>query len=892
MSNGVNPSAAAVTGAARSPAADPIRAVLNDIVSWSADAPEWQRDALRRLYAQRQLAPSEVEELYILCRQAHNLLEEGEAPLTAQPLDASHVPANWNTGGVVALKSIGHAKHVNALADDQTLHFAEIGLTVVYGDNGAGKSGYGRVLKRACRARDQEDILNNAYATPGGKPSARIQYSMASAVQPEVAWQDGVAANPDLSNISVFDSKCASIHVDGKNELAYTPVPLQLLQALAALSRDIGNRLKAKKTAIEGQVPPFRKKPTSREGTAVHQLILGLSAATQLAAISSLTQMSAHEVARLEQLKRDLAADPVKEIRKLKAQKQRIEELVKLVTASECVLLPVRADELRQLLIASKDKATAAQLAANEAFNKEPLPQAGSEVWKTLWEAARAFSTQEAYPAQPFPNTGEGAVCVLCQQPLSADAATRLGAFEKFVRQKVQQAAEEAWRAIQTWKEKIKSSCATDDALAEAVRLLRDELDQPALCGKLARTLTKARVRGRKLIAVTGPALLGTQQPVASVTAQLAALIANLDERIGEFQKSSDPAQRKLQENELHGLEDRVWLASILPDVEAEIERLKKIAAFGLAMQDADTNSITRKTTEVSKTLVTNTIRDAFAGETTALSIADRRLELTQEASGYGSTKFKVSLIRNPKAKVASVLSEGEHRCVALAAFLAELSTAHNRSGVIFDDPVSSLDHNYRELVASRLVKEAASGRQVIVFTHDIPFLMMLDEEARNRSLTPNYQCVNRADDRAGICVQGAPSKAQPVPEIIAKVERRLATTRVLHTSGRLDEWSDQVKAMAGLLRDGWERASEFAVSHVVRRFNNAVHTGRLRKLTVLTDADCDDLREGYGFCCTYCHTDPPGVNRPTPTPDKMKDEIDRLRNWFDSVHTRQEQKK
>jgi energy-coupling factor transporter ATP-binding protein EcfA2 len=892
MSNGVNPSATPTTGAAGSPSADPIRAALNDVVAWSVDAPAWQRDALRRLYGQQKFAAADVEELYVLCRQVHGLLEEGESPLTAQPLDASHVPANWNTGGVVTLKSIGHAKNVNALADDQTLHFADVGLTVVYGDNGAGKSGYGRVLKRACRARDQEDILTNAYAPPGGKPCARIKYSMAGAVQPEVAWQDGSVTTPDLSNISVFDSRCASVHVDGKNALAYTPVPLQLLQALADLCRDIANRLKAKKTVLEGQVPAFRRKPASRDGTAVHQLIVGLSATTQAAAINSLAQMSEHETARLEQLKRDLASDPVKEIRKLKALKQRVEELVKTVTASETVLLPAKADELRQLLLTAKGNATAAQMAASQAFNKEPLPQAGSEVWKTLWEAARAFSTQEAYPSHPFPHIGDSAVCVLCQQPLSPNAATRLTAFEKFVQQKVQQAAEEARRAIQIWKEKIKSSWATDEALAEAVRLLRDELDQPALCGKVARTLARARVRGRKLVAATDPTLLGTQQSVASVTPQLATLVAKLDERIGEFQKSFDPAQRKLLENELRGLEDRPWLASILPDVEAEIGRLKKIAALESAMQDADTNRITRKTTELSKTLVTNTIRDAFAAETTALSIADRRLELTQEPSGYGSTKFKVSLIRNPKAKVAAVLSEGEHRCVALTAFLAELSTAHNRSGVIFNDPVSSLDHNYRELAAARMAKEAAGGRQVIVFTHDIPFLMMLDEAARNHSLNPLYQCVNRADDRAGICVQGTPLKAQPVPGIVGKVEKRLANTRVLHASGRLPEWSDQVKAMAGLLRDGWERASEFAVSPVVRRFNNAVHTGGLRKVTVLTDADCDDLKEGYGFCCTHCHTDPPGVNRPTPTPDKMKDEIDRLRNWFDSVRTRQEQKK
>jgi hypothetical protein len=227
-----------------------------------------------------------------------------------------------------------------------------------------------------------------------------------------------------------------------------------------------------------------------------------------------------------------------------------------------------------------------------------------------------------------------------------------------------------------------------------------------------------------------------------------------------------------------------------------------------------------------------------------------------------------------------------------LAAFLAELSTAHNRSGVIFDDPVSSLDHNYRETVAGRLVKEATTGRQVIVFTHDIPFLMMLDDEARKQGQTPQYQSVNRAGERAGMCNPGAPFKAKTVREIVDKLDERVATTSVLHASGRLEEWSDQVKAMAGFLRDGWERAAETCVAPVVRRYNNRVHPGGLRQLTVLTDQDFFDLNEGYDFASTYCHTDSAALNRPVPIPTKIKDEIDRLRSWFGSVSTRQEQKR
>ncbi len=892
MSNGVNPSTAAVAATSITPTADPIRAALNDIVTWSEDMPAWQRDALRRLYAQQQLSESDVDELFVLCRQDHALLEVGEAPLRAQPLKASHVPANLNTRGVVALKSIGHTKNINALADDQTLNFAEMGLTIVYGDNGAGKSGYARVLKRACRARDQEDILPNAYTIPSGKPSARIKFSLASKVQPEIIWQDGVATSPELSSISVFDSKCASVQLSGPNELAYTPIPLQLLQALADLARNFHGKLKAKKSDLESQVPSFRKKPKSHEGSSVHQFILGLSETTETAAVNSLAQISKHEAQRLEQLKRDLASDPVKEIRKLKALKQRVEELEKVVIASESILLPAKAVELRLLLEMVKERATAAQLSATESFNKEPLPQAGSEVWKTLWEAARAFSTQEAYPDLTFPYISDGAVCILCQQPLSLDAATRLASFEKFVQQKVQQSLEEAQCSVQKWKESIKHSYITKEALAEVIRFLRDELDQSLLCSMVARILTKARVRIRNFIEVTDPAQVKIPHPVNRIAVKIGEIIDHLTERIDEFQKSSDPTQRRLQENEMNNLDDRVWLANIQADVEAEINRLKKIAAFSAAMHDADTNRITRKTTELSKSLVTNTIRDAFAAETTALNISDRRLELTQETSGYGSTKFKVSLVRNPKAKVASVLSEGENRCVALAAFLAELSTAHNSSGIIFDDPISSLDHNYRELVAASLVKEAASGRQVIVFTHDIPFLMMLDEEARKQGHSPLYQSMNRAEDRAGICIQGAPFKAKSVPEVVAKLESRLAATTVLHTNGRLDEWAEQVKAIAGILRDGWERAAETYVAPVVQRFNNKVHPGGLRMLTVLTDQDFKLLNDGYAFSCAYCHTDSAALNRPAPDPAKMKLEIDRLCNWFDNVHTRQEQKK
>lgn len=82
-----------------------------------------------------------------------------------------------------------------------------------------------------------------------------------------------------------------------------------------------------------------------------------------------------------------------------------------------------------------------------------------------------------------------------------------------------------------------------------------------------------------------------------------------------------------------------------------------------------------------------------------------------------------------------------------LLPFLAELATTDTASAIVFDDPVSSLDHVHRDKVAERLANESLS-RQVIVFTHDIAFLILVEEACRatqTRETIPiSYRLVSR----------------------------------------------------------------------------------------------------------------------------------------------------
>src|SRR3546814_9470034 len=97
-------------------------------------------------------------------------------------------------------------------------------------------------------------------------------------------------------------------------------------------------------------------------------------------------------------------------------------------------LAPAYGDEklagMKTLADAARDKRAAADLAARETFDGLSIPGVGGETWRALWEAARRYSEQTAYPGAPFPPTGDEA-CVLCHQALHADAKDRLGRSEE-----------------------------------------------------------------------------------------------------------------------------------------------------------------------------------------------------------------------------------------------------------------------------------------------------------------------------------------------------------------------------------------------------------------------------------------------------------------------------
>ncbi|MDF5996624.1 AAA family ATPase [Pseudomonas aeruginosa] len=514
------------------------------------------------------------------------------------------------------------------------------------------------------------------------------------------------------------------------------------------------------------------------------------------------------------------------------------------------------ANNLRRLAVDSDAARRAAEAASSALFRDEPLPQIGSEVWQALWASARAFSDAEAYPERRFPVTDPGSVCVLCQQELTPVAADRLNRFEAFVRDDSQQRADAARVAYDRALATFKGEAVSLAELANIVATVRDELRQDALAMEIRGATLRALWRHRQIRRRHANPSAAIDVPVTEYSRQaLVDQAAGIETRANALAAEAGSPARAALLTEKAELVDRQWLGGIKADVLAEIERQKKIALLETAQRDTATNRVTTKSTEIAQALVTDALRAQFAREVASFEIAGLAVELRQQNSVQGIPRFKVALTRKPTAAVGQVLSEGEHRCVALAAFMAELATTENKSGIVFDDPVSSLDHMHREAVAKRLVAEAAH-RQVIVFTHDLAFLFELNRAADDAQPKPPVaiSSISRGADKAGFCRSEPPFKARRVSDITTSLSNQLAGERYHFEQGNQDEWRKSVKSIAATLRDTWEIAVEEAVGHVIRRLSNEVKTPGLVKLTAITVPDCEAMRDGMAAvpsCCT-----------------------------------------
>lgn len=846
------------------------------IAEWAATRPAWQQEVLRTLAKGEALDQDAIDAI------ADDLVA-GKEP-SVVPLKASEVPGTQAAGACVALRSIREVSNVNALLDHQEMTFGSAGLTVVYGDNGSGKSGYARLVKAAVGARHQEPVHGNVFSDTGRQAQkAEIGFSVAGA-EKTATWPDSIGS--ELRAVSFYDEACGDTYIGGDSELTYRPSALVMLDGLIAICdavRAVLDERLQQNSASRGPMPTV---PDGTEGARFLAALAGSTSPAQLDAACAAPDDASEQLgALLQEEARLRATDPSRERVRLEALANKMDSVAKHAALLAGGLSDARVTEAKSSGTTARELRAAATIASSGTFESEPVQGVGSATWRALWEASRSFSEAEAYHEQHFPVVGDGAHCVLCHQELTSEAADRLQRFEAFMADTTAQRAD---AAEQAFARAIASVRQLDPMpAAVAAQLVELESADEALVKRASEWLQEAGARRASLLAALEssheqelPSLGVSPAPDLEARAQaLKDAAAAIDGT--QFQRSLTDVTAK--KNDLSAC---IALKTARAGIETEIDRLRDRGKLEKAKKLTETNGITRKATELTDEHVTALVRDRFTRESDRLRL--ERIELKKMGGQKGKFRHRPSLLgaTNPQP-VQQVLSEGEQTALGLAGYFTEAFFDTSKSALVFDDPVTSLDHIRRALVAHRLV-QFARDRQVVVFTHDVSFVGDLRRAADAAQITFTERGVQRRGDKMpGLLTDQHPWKAKDVPRRFGELEQQLARIKRERVGWDQDTYEKECSDWAGKLSETWERLINLEiVNAVVDRGTSEVRPKMFKLLARITDEDDREFQQSYARCSGWLrrHDKDPSVNYVAPEPEDLERELAFVRAWFARV--------
>ena len=865
-------------------------ALLTDILTWSSiNLPLWQRDALRRLFQKQSLDLQDMDDLYAMLKGGHGIPD----PQNRQPapLAQQHLPAQPTTASPVLLLAMRDLKNVNRIAPNQKLNFSPSGITVIYGGNAAGKSGYSRVLKRACRARDlTETIHPNAFDSTLVTAVPEAVFDVETAGQRiSLSWTRDKTPPDQLSSIAVFDSRCARSYLDSEQDVAYLPYGLDIVENLGQrVLPELTKRLTLEIEAINTDGSAFAD---LMGDTAVGKLLSRLNGNTKPQEVENLANLKDEEASRLTELDVTLAeADPKAKAKDQRLRAQRIKGLAERIATATDIVSDAKATALRAVCHES-EVASQAATAAAQAFRagESLLPGTGDTIWKTLFDAARRYSNEVAYAGAEFPNVSAGAKCPLCQQVLEQATADRMKRFESFLRQDTAKLAAEKRQTRDATIKKLAQASVVfglDAALVEELQGIDASLPQGVV------KFEKQVDERRKWLVAAGesgnwaPPVLLTDDPspilAETVTKVLAAAV--------DLDNAGDETKRKTLATERNELQVRKALSLRRQSLLDLIMRMKLKTALTACKADLKTKGISDKAKEFASQAVTDPLRDALNDEFRALGAGRVKTRL-QGRVEQGKMKHKLVLDLPVTKRLDEILSEGEQRVIAIGSFLAEMRLTGHKAGIVFDDPVSSLDHYWRQRVARRLVEEA-KHRQVIILTHDTSFLGELRDSIEQQGICHLMHHLEWMNDSPGHVFDGLPWEHKSYKERLDRHEK--AQHDLARNWPAYPNETDRgtMRHEYDLLRATIERVIQDVVfNRVVQRYRDYICVRDLDGVVGLDKVEVAEIARLYDHCndVVSAHDPSSARNVSVPDPDELAKDIQSLKTVIETIKARRQ---
>jgi hypothetical protein len=701
---------------------------------WLSNKPFWEQYVWKVNFEKDALTDEDLNVCYQFLLEHLGLVETPKRK--PEPIDfrsgIRFLPEVTIANAKITVLEVRDFANVNALSEHCSIKFGSQ-LTLVYGSNASGKSGIGRLLCNACFSRGEREILPDvkSAAESPSKPRATFVIKDGWGNSNEINYSLG-DNNDELKRFSVFDSESVLIHLDQSNQVSFTPAQIKIFDKVADAISKMEERLTNERNARKKD-NPFQAMFINDDTSAIAGFCKGIDETTKdidfLQYANFQLQIDGVKMANLEKsIEEKKKLDIPKKKVQLAADRQNLAALKTSLNAVVHRLATASAHEVNRIVSEILEKKRIAESISVKSFDDGIFKTIGSAEWKSLITAAKLL-----VEAERKANDGrEPTHCMLCHQELIADAGILLEKYWQFLDSKAEAELDQLVREQSAVLREFQSTKALYPRFLPTdagVRILNDE-DPVYLADLRTKFHALEEILNDWLTGIdTSAEVSGDHVPTVD--------LARIDEII---------ARKELEETEL--IDPTGQIATLTTELNSLKHKqkvsgvkdagLEYIAYLNWSSKAAGVNfggikmATTKKRTESFLVGVLHNYEGVFNQELAKLGCD---FDLFMITSGdQGNTKKEYRLNFAEDYSPSQILSEGEQNVCSIADFLTEVQLDKNNCGIIFDDPVTSLDHERKDKIALRLVVEAAQ-RQVVVFTHDIVFMSQMVKHAGKNAI-------------------------------------------------------------------------------------------------------------------------------------------------------------
>ncbi len=767
----------------------------------------------------------------------------------------------------VVLTKLSEVKGVNKLAEDQIMEFSP-NITVVYGNNGVGKTGYSRILKSQGYSFDSNiDILSNVHENQTNQ-SARLDFN--SDESPfYLNWQGG-RPESDLNAVSIFNSDCVNISLSNNRQLLVIPKGFYLFTLVTNELTELTNLLNAQYALY---LIDLQWKEYLHEATPQKTYIAALAYNSDKDLLDELSVfIDEHQktlTGKEEELKNLNKATLEAKLKNINLMLTELTSVISTVKQTQSNLTKKDWEAIISYNATIKTLKAKTQLGIAALAETYGLEQFHTEEFSNFLKSADSYIKLLA--KENYPNNADD-TCVYCKQDLQNEVAKKLvESYGKILND--------------TTKTEIENHEKLKNEIVERVNIVTDTVTfhQPSFG-----VVEDSRiVQPQEIIEFNAKIKLFKDHVINdTVDANLPfdinylSIIQFLETKQTEYSTSRDTLIKLLAnlteietklKKEIAELKDRKLLSDNKQGIIAVITNLLSRKIIDNSRSQFNTSSLSHKTTQAREELVAQDFQQKFTTELTGF-----RKQYLGVSLGFFSQQGSSRIRQNvANYEINKVLSEGEQKTIALCEFLTELQLDSSVAPVVFDDPVNSLDHLIINDVARRLVN-LSKERQVVVFTHNVIFynaFFAQQKNVLNSDVDFRYYNVSTNGVSTGILSDGTP---------INKLSTYKGKLNIICENGIGDRNENEVAAEGyDYLRTGLELlVSNTIFKEIVGRYRNNIMMTKFPAIKGdLIDkhkAEIDDMfGRASGFIRAHSH---PEEQHAPPTMNDLKTDFNRFK--------------